>query len=66
VLPDVDSQWLIDRDEIEFVEKLGSGASAKVYKAMYRSEEVAVKVLKHSTHREVDVDAFLKEFKVMR
>lgn len=39
-------QWGISGNELRFLEKLGSGRSAKVYKGLYKDKEVAIKVLK--------------------
>jgi len=39
-------EWSIAGNEIRFLERLGSGRSAKVYKGLYRDQEVAIKVLK--------------------
>lgn len=39
-------EWSIAGNEIRFLERLGSGRSAKVYKGLYRDQVVAIKVLK--------------------
>lgn len=64
--PDISQDWTIDPNEMEFLEKLGSGSYAKVYKANYRGEEVAVKVMKKINESIEERENFLKEFEVMR
>lgn len=64
--PDISKDWIIEAKELEFIEKLGSGTYAKVYKASYRGEEVAVKVMKKLIESGEDCKDFLKEFEVMR
>eukprot|EP01117_Protostelium_nocturnum_P009177 TRINITY_DN3285_c0_g1_i1.p1 TRINITY_DN3285_c0_g1~~TRINITY_DN3285_c0_g1_i1.p1 ORF type:complete len:775 (+),score=256.10 TRINITY_DN3285_c0_g1_i1:283-2607(+) len=61
--PEVGSQWVIKENELEFIEKIGSGASSKVYKAIYRNEEVAVKILKG--YEKTAVQDFIKEFHII-
>eukprot|EP00339_Tiarina_fusa_P001328 CAMPEP_0117012958 /NCGR_PEP_ID=MMETSP0472-20121206/10781_1 /TAXON_ID=693140 ORGANISM="Tiarina fusus, Strain LIS" /NCGR_SAMPLE_ID=MMETSP0472 /ASSEMBLY_ACC=CAM_ASM_000603 /LENGTH=537 /DNA_ID=CAMNT_0004716133 /DNA_START=102 /DNA_END=1712 /DNA_ORIENTATION=+ len=39
-------EWSIAGNELRFLERLGSGRSAKVYKGLYKNQEVAIKVLK--------------------
>ncbi len=60
---EIDDNWVIDKTEIDFIEKIGSGTSSKVYKATFRNEEVGVKVLKDTG---ANTEEFLKEFQVMR
>lgn len=56
--------WVIDSRELTFVDKLGIGSSAKVYKGIYRSQQVAVKVLKSMPEGKQLTD-FQKEFEIM-
>lgn len=37
------SEWLIDAEEIDYIKKLGDGASGVTYLAQYKGEKVAVK-----------------------
>ncbi|KAL6078190.1 Ankyrin repeat-containing protein [Balamuthia mandrillaris] len=41
------NEWKIDPAALTFTDKLGAGASAKVYKGLYQGKEVAIKILKH-------------------
>ncbi|GAM28464.1 hypothetical protein SAMD00019534_116400 [Acytostelium subglobosum LB1] len=58
------NNWTIDGDEIVFLNKLGEGTSAKVYKATWRNQEVAVKILKSTPAHQMLLD-FLKELEIM-
>jgi serine/threonine protein kinase len=43
----VKGSWEVEADELQIIEPpLGEGTFAKVYKGMYRNQEVAIKVLK--------------------
>lgn len=56
---------LINEADLEFTEKLGQGASGKVYKGLYKGkEEVAIKVLKAMTESK-EIEEFKKEFMIM-
>lgn len=55
---------LIDDNELEFTEKLGAGSSGKVYKGLFKGDEVAIKVLKTMTEAK-EIDEFKKEFQIM-
>jgi len=54
----------IDDSELEFTEKLGAGSSGKVYKGLYKGNEVAIKVLKSMTETK-EIEEFKKEFMIM-
>eukprot|EP01087_Luapelamoeba_hula_P015649 TRINITY_DN4699_c0_g2_i1.p1 TRINITY_DN4699_c0_g2~~TRINITY_DN4699_c0_g2_i1.p1 ORF type:complete len:411 (+),score=75.33 TRINITY_DN4699_c0_g2_i1:378-1610(+) len=40
------AEWKIEPAELQFTDKLGAGATARVYKGRYRGKEVAIKILK--------------------
>jgi len=54
---------LISDSDIEFTEKLGAGSSGKVYKGLFKGTDVAIKVLKSMTEKELE--EFKKEFQIM-
>ena len=56
--------WVLDGKELEYLKKLGSGTSGDVYKGLYRSKHVAIKVLKEMTE-DKERDEFKKEFKIL-
>jgi serine/threonine protein kinase len=53
--------WEIEGSELVFLEEVGQGASAHVFKGKYRGQQVAIKVLKAS----VNPEEFKKEFEIM-
>jgi len=53
--------WEIKSDELAFVKQVGEGASAKVWKGEFRTQEVAIKVLKEKVNADQLKD-FQKEF----
>jgi serine/threonine protein kinase len=60
----VDGKWEIDTTELEYTKLLGSGASGKVYKGLFKGKEVAIKVLTNIDVEET-LDEFKKEFQIM-
>jgi len=56
--------WVIDGKDLEYLKRLGSGTSGDVYKGLYKTKHVAIKVLKEMTE-EQERDEFKKEFKIM-
>lgn len=66
-------EWSIAGNEIRFLERLGSGRSAKVYKGLYKDQIVAIKVLKpildrkelHNFKCELDIMSSVKSSHVV-
>lgn len=48
------SSFFIDISEIKMVERIGSGASADVYRSLYRGTEIAVKVLRNLNENDME------------
>jgi len=57
-------EWSIAGNELRFLERLGSGRSAKVYKGLYKNQEVAIKVLKPILDRK-ELHNFKSELDIM-
>lgn len=57
-------EWSIAGNELRFLERLGSGRSAKVYKGLYKNQEVAIKVLKPILDRK-ELQNFKSELDIM-
>lgn len=55
--------WIIQNDEVEFIKKLGAGASGTVFKGLFLGVEVAIKVVKKELA--ADIEDFVKEFSTM-
>merc|ERR1712063_216533 len=56
--------WEIDATELHLGASLGEGTSAMVYRGSYRSQDVAIKVLKEKAEAKV-IEEFQKEFDIM-
>eukprot|EP00339_Tiarina_fusa_P008981 CAMPEP_0117081440 /NCGR_PEP_ID=MMETSP0472-20121206/57397_1 /TAXON_ID=693140 ORGANISM="Tiarina fusus, Strain LIS" /NCGR_SAMPLE_ID=MMETSP0472 /ASSEMBLY_ACC=CAM_ASM_000603 /LENGTH=795 /DNA_ID=CAMNT_0004809365 /DNA_START=77 /DNA_END=2460 /DNA_ORIENTATION=- len=56
--------WEINASELVFTTRIGEGTSAQVYKGTYRSQEVAIKILKEKAEAKV-LEEFQKEFEIM-
>lgn len=57
------AQWVVDAKDLKFTSKLGMGTHAKVYKGLYRGQEVALKVPKIPEGK--IAEDFIKEFEVL-
>lgn len=57
--------WEIDPTELEFMEEMYEGPSARTYKGKFRGNQVAIKVLKENPDGKHKED-FKKEVEVMR
>eukprot|EP01100_Stratorugosa_tubuloviscum_P013982 TRINITY_DN7226_c0_g1_i1.p1 TRINITY_DN7226_c0_g1~~TRINITY_DN7226_c0_g1_i1.p1 ORF type:complete len:763 (-),score=369.26 TRINITY_DN7226_c0_g1_i1:12-2300(-) len=55
--------WHVDPEELKFKKCLGEGTSAKVYRGVYRNQEVAIKVMKDAAEKKDD--EFYKEFSIV-
>eukprot|EP00727_Mastigamoeba_balamuthi_P005715 m51a1_g1763 putative ankyrin repeat-containing protein (789) ;mRNA; r:291588-295876 len=55
--------WDIQEADIEFTKLLGTGTAGEVYKGLYKGNDVAIKILKMSSGREVK--EFLQEFEII-
>merc|ERR1712137_1078969 len=58
------ASWEINASELQFTTRLGEGTSAQVFKGTYRSQDVAIKVLKEKAEAKV-IEEFQKEFDIM-
>lgn len=56
--------WEIDSSELKMNKRLGEGTSAVVFRGTYRSQDVAIKVLKEKAEAKV-LEEFHKEFEIM-
>jgi tRNA A-37 threonylcarbamoyl transferase component Bud32 len=60
----LDQAWLIDYDDLYFIDILGKGTSSVVYKGTFKGQEVAIKVLRLETQIR-DLEDFKKELEVL-
>lgn len=63
--PMVSQSWEINSSELQIGKRLGEGTSAQVFRGTYRSQEVAIKILKEKAEAKV-LEEFKKEFEIMR
>ena len=63
--PMVSQSWEINSSELQIGKRLGEGTSAQVFRGTYRSQEVAIKILKDKAEAKV-IEEFKKEFDIMR
>ena len=57
------ANWIINAKDLKFTSKLGTGTHAKVFKGLYRGQEVALKIPKIPEGR--IAEEFLKEFEIL-
>ena len=57
--------WAVDVGEIEFDQSIGQSATAEVYRAMFRVQAVAVKLLRRPLEG-ARLDAFCRQLDVLR
>jgi len=62
---DLDDRFILRYDELQFKKEIGSGAFGAVFKGVWRSSTVAVKVIKNVSISQQEKAEFLKEIKVM-
>jgi hypothetical protein len=58
--------WIIDYEELEIQEVIGTGGFGEVYKGLWRGTEVAVKKMKSDEMTEEEVRCFMDEIQMMR
>jgi len=58
------ASWEVNASELQFTTRLGEGTSAQVFRGTYRSQDVAIKVLKEKAEAKV-LEEFQKEFEIM-
>jgi hypothetical protein len=60
----LDAAWQLDYSDFYFVDQLGKGNSSMVYVGTYKSQQVALKVLRLENHQR-DLEDFKKELEIM-
>jgi hypothetical protein len=61
------NDWELNFNDLLFEEKIGTGASATVYKGTYKSQDVAIKILRMTeVTSEKDIKDFEKELEIIK
>lgn len=58
------NQWVIDFQDLHFIDQIGKGCASTVYLGTYKSKNLAIKVLRLE-NRERDIEDFKKEMEIM-
>jgi len=61
-----DDDWRVDPSQLAFLECVGMGVTGKVYRGTYRGHEVAIKVVKYTSHQDEQVRDFIQELNILR
>lgn len=59
-----EKDWILGHNQLEFTLRLAEGTSGTIYKGLFKSGEVAIKVLK-TDQSEKEKEEFKKEFQIM-
>lgn len=61
----ISPSWEIDANELTFTTKIGQGQSSKVYRGLFRGQEVALKVLRQLPEGK-ELEEFKEELNILR